>query len=380
MASKNKNKTDNKSNNKNNIKIKENKLKKLGVSLIESYEEPEADKTKAVKELLKKEDSPIIKKIKENRRVLIGFVFGLLIGLIVMGLLLPDRTAKTSNGEDIVVKVNDIDITADELYNDMKSHFSVSVLLDKIDNIILNKLYPYNNDIKTAVSETADYYISMYETNYGYTQEQFLSSNGFSSYEQFINYLTLDYRRTLYYTNYVKGLITDIEIKNYYDKEVFGDINTKYISINFDSKTKEESKKTIDEILLKLKEGYTYDEIITEYKDIIKYENLNYQSFNSNLDVNYLKVLKNLKDNSYTETALEDDDNYKIIFRLDQKEKKTLEEVKDTIINLIVNNKKSNDTTLKYKALKKLREENKVEFKDNDLATKYEKYLQEYSE
>ena len=39
-------------------------------------------------------------------------------------------------------------------------------------------LYPENNDMKTEVNSMADYYISMYETYYGYTEEQFLKANG----------------------------------------------------------------------------------------------------------------------------------------------------------------------------------------------------------
>ena len=349
--------------NTNNTK-KSNKF----LDLFKSYQEPEDNSNKIKITSVELKTTP-------TKNIIISFVVGLFIGLMIMLLLLPDRIAKLENGEEVIVQIGEKTITADNLYLDMKENYTISLLIQKIDNIILSELYPEDNEMKTAVNETADYYIATYETYYGNTVDQFLSSNGYKNRDDYLEKLKLDYRRNKYYKEYVKSLITDKEINDYYNNNVFGSIGTKYISISIDDT--ERSKIVLQTILNELKSGSTYEEVVKKFKADIKYQDLEYIDFDTEIDTSYLNILKKLSDNTYSTVPLQSSTDYKIIFRTDQKDKEELDTIKDKIINKIANYKEANDKTLYYKALNKLRADNKVVIKDTELATKYENYIRD---
>ena len=311
-----------------------------------------------------------------NKTTAAAFVIGLSIGLLIMVLCMPDRIATLENGEEVIVSLADRNITANDLYNDMKEYYSVNVLLERIDDILLVDKYPEDNDMKTEVNKMADYYISMYETYYGYTEEQFLESNEFKSRDEFIEALKLEYRRNKCYDEYATSLITNKEINEYYDKKVYGDIKTKYISV---AGTDDNAKSLTERIINKLNNGETYESVVEHYKDRITTKDLDYVSFDSDLDKTYLDALKNLNNNSYTKEAIQDSNGYKIIFKETSKDKPSLEEIKDRIVKVLVNEKKNSDTTLLYKALIQMRKDAKIEIKDTGLAKEYDKYIKMYT-
>lgn len=340
------------------------------LDLFKSYQEPDDNN---VKKIVYEAEKP---SIALTKNVIISFMVGLMIGLMVMLLIIPDRIAKLENGQEVIVEIDDKTITADKLYNEMKENYAINYLINSIDNIILSELYPEDNEMKTTVNETADYYIATYETYYGYTVDQFLSSNGYKNRAEFLEQLKLDYRRNLYYKKYVKELITDKEINDYYTKNVNGDIGSKYISIAIEEDSTK-SKMIVDTILKELNSGSTYEDIVKKYKTDIKYEDLKYISFDTEIDESYLNVLKKLSNNSYSKVPLKSSTDYKIIFRTDQKEKEELDTIKDRIINILATKKENDDKSLYYKALYQMRIDNKVVIKDLELAAKYEEYIKE---
>jgi len=359
--------------NNKSIKNNEKKANKF-LELFKSYEEPEDNKNNKLKEMMKTED--LKTNTSSTKSIIISLVIGFFIGLMVMGLIIPDRIAKLENGQEVIVEIKDKIITADNLYKDMKNNYAINYLIQNIDNIILSDLYPEDNDMKTAINETADYYIATYETYYGYSLEQFLNSNGFKSRNEFLEQLKLDYRRNKYYKEYVKSLITDKEINDFYNARVFGEIGTKYISINIE----EDSNKTkliLQTILQQLEDGYTYEDIVKKYKTDIKYEDLGYISFDTEIDNSYLNILKKLSNNTYSTVPIKSSTDYKIIFRTNQKEKEELDIIKDRIIKSLALQKENDDKTLYYKALNQMRIDNKVIIKDTELAMKYNNYIKE---
>ena len=359
---------------------KKTKGNKKGTNEKTAIKKAEATKTKNVKKVAE-EKLTEIKKVNEEkvavekketitRNTVIALVIGIAVGALVMFFFAP-KTATLKDGEQVIVQIGDDKITADELYKDMKNHYSVSILLDKIDDIVLTKLYPEDDEMKKEVNDMVDYYINMYQTYYNYTEEQFLEANGFDSRDSFADTLRLDYRRTKYFNEYVKGLVTDKEIEKYYNDNVFGDIEAKYISVNG---TDDDAKALATRIINRLNNGETFEQVVEHYGDRITVKDLEYVSFDSDLEENIISTLKDLKDNSYTKEAIKGTSDYKVIFRGSSKEKASLEDSKDRIVTILANEKKNNDTTLTYKALIDMREKNKVEFKDTDLAKKYDDY------
>ena len=138
------------------------------------------EKTLKDKEVKKKDRDEKIDaafaKIDDNRKGIILFVIGFLIATLLFRCILwPDRIATLKDGTQPIANIGDKVITADDLYTDMKQYYSVKVFLNKIDTMILEEKYPENDEMKKSVQSTADYYYSVYEKNYQYTKEKFLS-------------------------------------------------------------------------------------------------------------------------------------------------------------------------------------------------------------
>lgn len=320
-----------------------------------------------------------LEKIDQNRNLIFSFIGGALVVALITVIIWPDRIATLKDGTQPVVKVNGETITADFLYEEMKKNYSISYLIEYIDKAILDKKYEETDEMKEEVEKTAQNYFNMYQQYYQWDEATFLAQNGFESKEQFLDTLKLDYRRKLYYDDYLKSQITDEQIQKYYDEEVYGDINTQHILVQINEDMKEEdAKKLAEEIIGKLNEGKSFDEVREEYKDSVTYENLKYVAFNANLESSFLEALKKLEENSYTKEPVKTSYGYHVIYRTDQKEKPSLEDVKDSVIEELCDELDASDENLYNKTLVKMREEAGLDFSDSVMKEKYEEYIKEY--
>lgn len=333
------------------------------------------EETKSSKKKQLNKTEKIIDFLDQNRKIIYGFIGGILVTAIVATIIWPDRIATLKDGTQPVAEINGEKITADTLYEDMKSYYSISLLLERIDDTVLSKMYEETDEMNEEIEQTAQDYYNQ-GTAYEMTEEQVLSQLGFSSHEDFIKALRLNYLRNKYFEEYVESLITDKEIEDYYDDEVFGDIDSKHMLVAIDDdRTDEEALELANEIIAKLNEGKTFDEVKEEYKDSITYEELGYLAFNANIEENYMNAIEKLENNKYTSEPVKTSYGYHIIYRIDQKEKSSLEDIKDIIINEISTEKQSEDSNLYYKALKNLREEKELNFFDTVMEEKYKEYL-----
>lgn len=368
-------------------KEKTTKEKVKKTEKIEKIEKIAKEKKKKAKTNSNSNGSQILLLIEKNFTTICSFGAGVLITVLIAFIIWPDRIATLKDGTQPIVKVGKETYTADELYENMKNYYSVSLLLDEIDNDLLTKLYPENDEMEEEVKSNAEYYFNMYEQYYGYTEEQFLEQNGFSSYNAFLDYLRLDYRRNKYLDDYIEENITDDEIQKYYDENVFGDINTQHVLVEVKSDSDgedsnklsdEDAKKLAEEIITKLNDGTSWEQIQEEYKDQVTYEDLSYQSWDAALEESFMTALKEMEDNTYSEEPVKTSYGYHIIYRLDQKEQPTLKEAKTNIIENLSADKKSEDSNLLYKALISLREEKNIDFKDTIMKEKYKDYCDQY--
>lgn len=320
-----------------------------------------------------------LEKIDENRNLIFSFIGGALLVALITVIIWPDRIATLSDGTQPILKVNEETITADFLYEEMKKDYNISYLIEYIDKAILDEKYEENDEMKEEVEKTAQSYFDMYEQYYGMDEATFLARNGFDSKDQFLDMLKLDYRRKLYYEEYLKSQITDEQIQKYYDEEVYGDINTQHllVSVN-DDMSDEDAKALAEEIIGKLNEGKSFDEVKEEYKDSVTYENLKYVAFNANLESSFLEALEKLDENSYTKEPVKTSYGYHVIYRTDQKEKPSLDDVRDSIIEELCDELDASDKNLYNKTLVKMREEAGLEFSDTVMKEKYEKSIKDY--
>lgn len=379
MAKK-KQETKNNKKEKKEVVVKEEKVVKE-VPKKESKKESKKD----TKKVNKVNDDKVFKMLEffdKYRLAIYGAVGGILITVLVVVIIWPDRIATLKDGTQPVAEIDGYTVTANDLYEDMKDVYSISSLLDKIDNKILVKKYPETDEMNDELKQQAESYYSAYKQYYKMDKETFLSNNGFGSEKVFLEYLRLQYRRNKYAEDYIKTLISDKEVEKYYKDKVYGDINTKHILVKVDSSASDEDKKKAEdlakEIISKLNDGKSFDDVKEEYKDQITYEELGYKSYNANLESAYMEAMQKLENNSYSKEPVKTSYGYHVIYRIDQKEKPALEDVKEEIIDSLVSEKKSEDKNISYVALDKMREESGLKFSDTVLEKKYNTYMSQY--
>lgn len=347
--------------------------------------ESKKESKKNTKKVNKVNDDKVFKMLEffdKYRLAIYGAVGGILITVLVVVIIWPDRIATLKDGTQPVAEIDGYTVTANDLYEDMKDVYSISSLLDKIDNKILEEKYPETDEMNDELKQQAESYYSAYKQYYKMDKETFLSNNGFGSEKAFLEYLRLQYRRNKYAEDYIKTLISDKEVEKYYEDKVYGDINTKHILVKVDSSASDEDKKKAEdlakEIISKLNDGKSFDDVKEEYKDQITYEELGYKSYNANLESAYMEAMQKLENNSYSKEPVKTSYGYHVIYRIDQKEKPALEDVKEEIIDSLVSEKKSEDKNISYVALDKMREESGLKFSDTVLEKKYNTYMSQY--
>ena len=152
---------------------------------------------------------------------------------------------------------------------------------------------------------------------------------------------------------YTKDLITDEEINKYYEEKIFGTITAKLIFISSyeNKKALEEAK----EVINKLNNGESWKKLVEEYSDdktTISKEGL-IEFEHGNLTEEYEEAAKKLDIGEYTKTPVKIDGGYAIIYKVSQQEKPILDNVKEDVINILVNEKISSDNSLRLKTLEK---------------------------
>lgn len=324
----------------------------------------------------KEEKENKILKLFKKKEIWISGIIGILIGgaliylFVVIGIF--------GLGNETVATMKTGKVTENSLYKEMKKYYPISYILELVDDSILKDKYKLNEEQNSEIEEQIEYYLDMYESYYGYTEEAFLSENGFESRDEFKDYLSLDYKRNLYFIDYLKTIISEEEINNYYNNNVYGEIDTKHILAKVSETLKEEDAlKLAKEVITKLNSGKSFDEVVAEYGDKITYEELGYNGFTSSLVSEYVEASKTLENGTYSKEPVKTSFGYHVIYKIDQKEKPSLEEAKDDIVSVLGKDLEAKDSNLRYKALIQLREENNLNIKDSKFKTEYENYCKE---
>lgn len=317
------------------------------------------------------------KKTIFTKQVILSSIIGLVIGAIIMfGVLYFVNNSA-------VIKVKGDKVTKDELFGKMKDYFAVGLIIDEIDKMILPEKYTLTDDMKAEIEDEAKYYLSMYESYYGYTEEEFLKENGFENKQEFLDYLGLDYRRNLYFYDYLESKLEAGAVQAYYDanKAEIDKVENEHILVSLkEDATKEEQEKALtlaNEIITKLNEGKTFKEVAEEYKDSAVHQELGFVGKDDSLVEEYLNALFALEDGKYVAEPVKTEFGYHIIHRTATS---TVENVRKDIIDILAENIIAEDEHLYEKALVKLREEYKLNIKDKALNGKYEEYKKSLTE
>ena len=82
-----------------------------------------------------------------------------------------------------------------------------------------------------------------------------------------------------------------------------------------------------------------------------------------------------LKKGEYSKSPVKTTYGYHVILKVDEKEKDTLENLKDKIKETLANEKIEKDSTMAVNAMVELRKEYGVTFNDSDIESAYNKYI-----
>lgn len=313
---------------------------------------------------------------------LIGFAIGVVILLLVAWCL--DYFAKSAgiarlvNGEDTIAKVDGEAISTQKVYDKLKNSYGLKYMINEVDNVILKSKYETLTEKEEAdVKEEAEYYIDYY-TALGYidSEEDFLEDNGFENYEEYLEDVRANYRYTKYLYDYFESKLEKGAVQKYYEenKDSIETYDSEHILVKpSDTLTDEEALAMANEIITKLNEGKTFSEVAEEYKDSIIYEELGFQGKSSSIEQAYIDELVALKDGEYSKTPVQTSYGYHIVHKISTS---TLEDLRETIIEILAEDMLTEDTNLKYKAMVELEKEYNLEIYDEKLKKQYDEYVE----
>lgn len=308
------------------------------------------------------------------------FVFALVAALMLTGC---GKIATLKNGEEVVAKMDGKSITAEDLYSELKKQGGAVTLTNMIDAFVVNKEIETDDDAKSYADSQLSSYKKSYQS-YGQDFDAALTNAGYAGEDEFKDELILEYKKKIVTENYVKDELTDSEIQKYYDDNIFGDIEARHILISPNTKDdmsddeKEEAekkaKKEAEDIIKKLDDGEDFAKLAKEYSD-----DEGTASNGGKLTVTYGSVVdefwdgvNELKDGEYSKEPVKSEYGYHIIYRIKQKAKPELKEVRDDVIDKLTEEKINEDSTLQTKALVALRKKYNLEISDDELKKSYD--------
>lgn len=320
------------------------------------------------------------KRMKNSKKkLLVASLCGLLV--LTAGC---SKSPKLENGKEVVASIDGKQIVAEDLYAQLKSQYGTSILVDLIDEFIATK------EIETdqSAKDYAESQISQLKMQYQLAGRDFnsaLISSGYKNEDELKDELIVKYKKEKVAENYVKDQLTEDEIKKYYESDIFGEITAKHILIKPETTSSmtsteksEAEKKALEkakELIKKLNEGADFDTLAKENSDDTA------SASNGGLISDFSKdeVVKEfweasvkLKDGKYTTEPVKSTYGYHIILRVSQKEKPSLDTVKDDIKEQLVEDKMENDSYLSQKSWAEIRKSYHLDIVDTDIKNIYD--------
>ena len=300
------------------------------------------------------------------------------------------KVPELQNGQQIVVELNGKQFTAEEFFDELKENYGTSALINLVSNYITDQ--EITDELAEEAKERAQSEYNSMAAYYGSSWNQFLASNNYTG-EQLLRDFENSYRQSLVLEQYIRtDVITDEEIQEYYDNNIFGDSSVRHILIipdvddDMNSTEKAEAKqKALEEATKIIETLQNSDNLEEEFINIAKeqsddtgtasegglLENIN---SDSNLAEEFWEAARDLEVGKFTTEPVETEFGYHIIYKVSQKEKPALEEVKETILdNLVDEILSENDATIIYWA--GLREKYNMVIHDDIIKNNYEATL-----
>lgn len=295
-------------------------------------------------------------------------------------LLLTGCKTKLKNGEEVAIKINGENITADDLYDKLREKYARYILVNEIDKTIFNTIYKNDKDIEEQVKNQYEAYVTQYEQN-GQNFEDVLKQYGYTDADEFKDELRLQYQREKAIKDYVTENITDKQIQDYYDNTYAGEISAKHILISVtDEVSEEEALNKAKDLIKQLNDGADFDTLARENSNdtgsAANGGDLGYFG-KGQMVSEFEEAAYALKVDEYTKEPVKTSYGYHIILKTGEKEKQSLKKVKQEIIDTLVEKRYQEDPSISVTALDEIRNNYGLKIKDSKLKSIYKQYLEE---
>ena len=324
--------------------------------------------------------------VKDNLNVIGGAIIILLLAINII-LIINGHKVKLSDGKEIIASIDGKDFVADDLFDELKEQYGSNNLLNMIDKYIISKEVKDDSDAKTKAKENLESIRSQYESA-GYEWETVLTQYGYSNEDELLNELTTSIQKENVAKQYLKDNLTDAEINEYYENQVYGTYTVKHILIKpatTDSMTDEEksaaedaAKAKAQEVIDKLNNGEDFTSLVKEYSEdtgSVDNEGLVENFTKGDVDDAFFTETNNLKNGEYSKEPVKSSYGYHVILRVSSTDKKALKDIKDEVMEKIVENKLSDDSTLYTKTWVDIRKKYNFTINDTTLKNAYEKTI-----
>lgn len=347
---------------------------------------------KKVEEVKKAEPKKVVQKetsfFKENFWNLLISLFCLLL-IINIILLVMGHKVQLKDGKEVVATYGEEEYTADELFDSLKEKYGSEILVNKVDAYIASKELTSKelSKVKEEAKEYIDGIKSQYESA-GYEWEQVLSNYGYNNEDALVDEYAEGLKVQKFVMKAVKKNIKDSEVKDYYEKNVYGKYTAKHILIKpvtTDDMSDEdkanaeaEAKEKAEEVIERYQNGEDWASLVSEYSEdegSKENEGLVENFTKGDMVDEFFNAVVALKDNEYTTEPVKSEYGYHVILRVSATEKPSLKDKKDEILDKLVDEKLNSDSSLYDNTLIEVRKKYKFTIKDTVIKNKYEKSL-----
>ena len=333
-----------------------------------------------------------MKNMKNMKKVLL---LSLVCSLLLTGC---GKVPKLQNGEDAFVTFKKGDkehqISAEDVFNELKDKYGLEAVINLIDTYVYETEFA---DYKEKARTDAENSVDATATYFG-GEESFLealrSQTNFQTIEAYKNYVYLLNLQSHGSDEYTKTLIDDKEIEDYYKNEAKGDIEVYHIlitpQVKDDMTTTEKSdaekaaKEKAQEVIDKLKDA---DDKLEEFKKLVKEYSEDEETKDKDGNLGYINIdfgdeydelikeAYKLKDGEYSKSVITTKLGYHVIYRNASKEKESLDDLRDEIIDILVDRKQQEDSKIYIKSLKYYRELYNMNIVDDEIDRQYGIYV-----
>ena len=320
-----------------------------------------------------------------------------LLGVSALLLCGCGKIPKLSNGDEAVVTFKDGEmISANDFYEEIKNTMGLDTLITMVDKYVLeHEFEDQMSDAKSYASAT----IKSLRTNYK-TDEEILNfirgyyGLNYSTVEAYENYLYLSYLQNEAVLTYVQDKITEDELKDYYQNDVYPNMNISHILITPEvdkdasedetKKAEKDAKDKIESIIKELQQAKKDGKDITKtfnnlaeknsHDENVNLGEINIGSLGSEYD-ELIKAAAKLKDGEFSTEVITTELGYHVILKTKTGEKASYDDSLDSMKESIAQEKLSENQSLMIDAIRHYRDKYELDIIDSEMDSQYSKFM-----